>query len=492
MQIYYNDIYPILIGFKDFYQMKKNILLLLFCLLLSSCYINKFNDYEVSQLPVAPPSLDSKMWLPITTSPIYINASLPYISYVSKKNIIYIYMNNKKQLIYLEHNPQDNTTKQKNISSVLSPAYNVLQITYTEYGSQKIIGLIENNASMNRFRSYFIHNNFSTELQYEFDIPNFKNDKVFLKFYTASKGTLMYTESFFTDKKFQIFNLNPSASPPSYSVSTMNPSGPAANEDPYLSLTRAKKPIAFYSSRAGFRTYKFDSDTDLVGPIRPTYTGLTFSHLEENDIWATLTDASGMNIIKVAVDDTGIITEETLKTDALGSKGIIAKGSDSSYFLASQNTANTIEISQTTDKFQTLESIGVANSGGIAPTEVNLLGLSGAIYLSYISASELTILKYSKKGDDLETPDVLPKAVITMESSTVTANVPFSVSAASSIGNNLTYFWHVSPNTGVIIDNPILSTTKITLPPSPSKVTITLEINDGVRSSSTTKEVTVS
>ena len=78
-----------------------------------------------------------------------------------------------------------------------------------------------------------------------------------------------------------------------------------------------------------------------------------------------------------------------------------------------------------------------------------------------------------------------------MESTTVTAGTEFSISASSSIGNNLTYFWYVTPNTGVTILNPVLSTTRITLPASSSKIKITLEINDGSRSSSASQEVTV-
>ena len=464
--------------------MKKNILLLLFCLLLSSCYVNKFNDYEVSQLPVAPPSLDSKMWIPITTSPIYIDAAVPYVSFISKKNIIYIYLNNKKQLIYLEHNPQANTTRQQNISSVLSPSYDISQLTYTEYGSQKILGIIEQQAGIFRFRSYFIYNNFSTKLQYDFKIAEFGGDKrLRLHFHSARKGNLLYTGT-----SFNAFNLTPSAEPPAYALSDKaSPTGTA-----FTDLSRAGDSLALYYEGDLFKTYNFTDGSTINGPAVAGLNSFVFSLREANDIWLTTTTAGKMGIYKVTVKDDGGITEESIKTDVLGSKGIIAKGSGSGYFLASQNAENKIEISQTTDNFETLESIGVANSGVIPPTGLDLLGLSGALYLSYVSGIELTILKYSKKGDDSENPEALPTAKITMESSKVTANVPFSVSAAASTGNNLTYFWYATPNTSVIIDNPVLSTTKITLPPSPSKVTITLEINDGIRSSSTTQEVTVS
>ena len=463
--------------------MKKN-LLLLFCLLLSSCYVNKFNDYDVSDLPTTTPSLDSKMWTPITTTPIYINDSISYISYVGKKNIIYIYINNKNQLIYLEYNPQANTTKQQNISSVVSSVPNIARLTYIEYGSQKIIGLVETVGPDSRFRSYFIHNNFSTSLQYDFNIAVFGGDKrLRLHFHSTRKGNLLYN----TGATFNAFDLAPSAKPPAYTISDKE--APIVGTA-FTDLSRAGDSLALYYEGDLFKTYNFTDGSTINGPAVAGLNSFVFSLREANNIWLTTTTAGKMDIYKVTVKDDGGITEESIKTDVLGSKGIIAKGSGSSYFLASQNTENKIEISTTKDNFQTLESLGIAESR-TAPTGTDLLSLNGVPYLSYVNDGELNILKYSKTDDDPENPEVLPKAKITMESTTVTAGTEFSISASSSIGNNLTYFWYVTPNTGVTILNPVLSTTRITLPASSSKIKITLEINDGSRSSSASQEVTV-
>ena len=466
--------------------MKKNILLLLFCFLLSGCYINKFSEYTIPEVQ------GPDTWAPINFAPIYIDTNLPYVTFVNTDNIIYIYKNKKNQLIYLEHNPQQNTTKQHNISSVLSPNSTLLQLSYTEYGSQKIVGFIEAETGMFRFKSYIIHNNFNTSLQYDFKVPKFENDTISLKFHTSKQGNLIYLETSNTSsgqKKIQTFNLNPSIIPPSY-----KPSGKASlatrKEDPYVSLSLNKQSLVLFSGTTHFKTHNFLDDSTQIGPTHSAFTDLRFSLLEENNVWTTFTDTLGMNIVKITIDNSGAITEEVIKTGILGSKGIIAKGTDLSYFLASRNVNNKIEVSKTTNDFQTQEILGVTDFGSTL-TDVNLLSLDGIPYLSYVDNDELTILKYSKKDSDSD-QGLLPQAKITIDSTTVLGNIPFTISAATSIGNNLSYFWSVSPNEGVNIQNPLNSTTKITLPSSSSKVTITLEINDGSRSSSATQEVTVS
>lgn len=459
--------------------MKKNVLLLLFCLLLSSCYVNRFEDYK----PTLPSINDSEMWIPITTSPIFIDDSVPYTVYTSTDKIVYIYLNNKKQLIYLEHKPRQNTTKQHNISSILTSGSVLKQLTYIEFSSLKIIGFVEEKAGISQFKSYIIHNNFNTSSQYNFVIPEFVDKSIYLHFHTANKGNLLYTDS---ASKFKTFNLTPNFTPPGAVSSPKE----VTTGTLFTDLSRNKNSLALYYQTDQFKTYNFtDATTTAVDPIFGL-SALVFSLREANDIWITATVSSKMNIYKITVNDDGTIPAIPLiRSEIIGSKGLIARGENSSsYFLASEN-AGKIEVSETTDNFNTMESLGVANS-----TSAKLESVSGIPYLSYVNTTtttkELTILKYSKKDSDLDN-EVVPKAKITIKSTTVLGNDPFSVSASDSTGNNLSYFWSISPREGATVENPFSSTTRITLPPSSSKVQIMLDINDGSRSSSTTQEVTV-
>ena len=456
--------------------MKKNILFLLSCLSLSSCYINKFSDFSQT----FPPPLDTSKWTPITSSPIFIDDTVPYIVHTGTDKIVYIYKNSKNQLIYLEHNSLLNTTKQHNISSVLTPGATIVKLVYTEFGSQKIIGIVDR---LNKFKSYIIHNNFNTSPQYDFLIPS-SSINLYLHFHSASKGNLLYENSGGTD--LESFDLTPSANPPIHTPSlNVAPTGFS-----YTTLTRNKNSLALYYNTDKFKTYNFTDGSVADGPSF-TAAGLNmfmFSLQEGNDIWVTTTTAGKMNIYKVRVQNDGSIPSTTLIRSDLDTleHGFIAKGEGGDYFMASQNVVdNKVQIVKTSDNFNTMEILG-----GITATTSEFKSVGGVPYLSYINTTtkELTILKYSNNEPD---NDVSPQANISINSTTVSHNTPFTVSASTSSGNNLRYFWSVSPNNGATVENSTHSTTRITLPPSSAPIEIILEINDGSRSDRTTQEVTV-
>ena len=457
--------------------MKKNVLLL-FCLFLSSCYVNKFDDFSTEFQP----KLGSEMWTPIAESPIIIDTTVPYVVHSSTDRVIYIYMNNKNKLIYLEHNPLLNITKQHNISSIITPGVSIKNIVYTEFDSQRVIGLLDNTE---RFKSYIIHNNFNTSPQYNFSIPS-PSTRLYLHFHSANKGNLLHDSG----TTLNSFDLIPDADPPLAISSTKV----ATVGDSYTALSRAGDSLALYYDAEKLKTYNFtDNTTESGGTISAGLTMFIFSLQEANDIWVTTTTSGKMNIYKVRVQNNGVISSTTLigsDFDTLAN-GYIAKGAESSsYFLASQNPVDKlIKVIKTTDEFDTMEILGLDGLGSATTEKVNLTSLGGVPYLSYVdnTTKELTILKYLNKKSD---QGVFPHARITINSTAVSANLPFSVSGSTSSGNNLTYFWSVSPSAGATIENPTHATTTITLPSSRTKVT--LEINNGSRSSKTTQVVTVS
>ena len=452
---------------EELLSMKKNILLLSFCLFLSSCYINKFDEFSKE----FEPTLDSTMWKPITSFPLFVDTTVPYIVYTGTDKIVYIYKNKKNQLIYLEH--KQNTTKQYNISSVLTPGATISKLVYTEFGSQKVIGLLD---SARQFKSYIIHNNFNTTPQYNFPIPS-SSTRLHLHFHSASKGNLLYADA--SSTALEAFNLTPSADPPIHAPSDkVAPVGSS-----YTALTRNKNSLALYYNADRFKTYNF---TDGSAADGPSFTaGLTmfmFSLQEGNDTWVTTTTSGKMNIYKVRVQNDGSMPSPTLIGSDLDTlaNGFIAKGEGSGYFMAALTAVGgQTQIVRTSDNFNTMENLGTVNT-----TTSEFKSVGGVPYLSYVDAGELVILKYSNNGSG---HGVLPQARISIDSTTVPANISFSVSASTSTGNNLRYFWNVSPNTGAIIEDPTRPITRITLPPG--RVRISLEVNDGLRSSRAVQEV---
>ena len=451
--------------------MKKNILLLSFCLFLSSCYINKFDEFSKEFQP----TLDATMWTPITSFPLFVDTTVPYIVYTGTDKIVYIYKNKKNQLIYLEH--KQNTTRQYNISDILTPGTTISKLVYTEFDSRKVIGLLD---STKKFKSYIIHNNFNTTPQYDLPLTDFGGDRLYLHFHSASKGNLLYSSS---AVQLSALNLTPSADPPIHAPS--DKVAPAGSS--YTALTRNKNSLALYYNADRFKTYNF---TDGSAADGPSFTaGLTmfmFSLQEGNDIWVTTTTSGKMNIYKVRVQNNGTIPSTTLIGSDLDTlaNGFIAKGEGSGYFMAAQTVAGgQTQIIKTSDNFNTMENLGTVNT-----TTSEFKSVGGVPYLSYVTATgELVILKYSNNDSS---HGGAPYARISIDSTSVPANIAFSVSASASSGNNLRYFWNVSPNTGAIIEDPTRPTTRITLPPG--RVTISLEVNNGFTSSRATQVVTAS